>query len=141
MSSRPFYNQPQLFRAETNAEQLLHNRIDACDKAFQDSYQPGGLAVVSSAVMALENWILGEGVADEECLKELKRIDTEWNEKYEIIMQSYSKEVEEALTPDLVNQPRNAPPLKYYREKYIAMWSLCQRKKLLLKISNTADVD
>jgi len=124
------------FKADAHAEELIHARLEAVDKAMES----GDKFLIKYAVIALENWILGEGVGDPDCLHELERIEKEWATTYEKQLEANEALRAEAICPDLLQKPPNQPPLEYYRGKYIAMWSLCQRKKLLFRHSRTVEM-
>ena len=51
------------FKADAHAEELIHARLEAVDKAMES----GDKFLIKYAVIALENWILGEGVGDQDC--------------------------------------------------------------------------
>lgn len=117
------------FRADLHAEELIHERISACDKAFQE----GDLVAIKYSIIAWENWVLGEGLGDEACLLELKKIEEDWKKAYEAKLEIYKEESKGSLCPDVMDKPKTLQPLEFWRAKYITMWSVCQRKKMLFK--------
>jgi hypothetical protein len=126
--SKPFYV-VEKFRADVHAEELVHERISAIDRAFTI----GDKKLIKYAVISLENWVLAEGFGDEQGLKNLQEIDQRFNKTFEQEKEAFKKEKEEALIESVLNKPIFNPPLEYYREKYIELLSLCYRKGILMK--------
>lgn len=124
------------FRADLHAEELVHERISACDLAFAER----DIELIQGAVESFENWVLEEGFGDEPVLKELQRIEKEYDNKYKQKYIEYIEELDKALCPDVVLKPSLTPDIMYFRQKYIAFKSCCQRKKMLFRKSYTEQI-
>ncbi len=128
----PFIVQ-QTFRADLNAEELVHKRIAACNDAF--AY--GVLIDIKYNVLALENCLLGENVIDKKFVDDMQELEEAWEKRYEKKLEEFEKGCIGAVAPGLMKrkQPKHTPDFQHWRLKFIRLIDLCHQRNMWFKSS------
>ncbi len=129
---QPFIVQ-QTFRADLNAEELVHKRIAACNDAFAS----GILRDIKFNVLALENCLLGERVVNSEFIANGLDLEKAWEVRYKKKLEEFEKKCVGAVAPGLMKRkkPKHTPDFQHWRLKFILLIDLCHSKNMWFKTS------
>jgi hypothetical protein len=132
LPNQPFVIQ-QTFRADLNAEELVHKRIAACNNAFES----GIMNNIKFSVIALENCLLGASIVNKEFLNDLQELETAWESRYKKRLDAFKRKMQGCVAPQLMlrKKPKHEPDFQHWRLKFIRLIDLCHERNMWFKVS------
>lgn len=117
------------FRADLNAEELVHKRIAACNDAFAS----GILIDIKFHVLSLENCLLG--CANKQTIDDSLDLETAWESRYKKKIEIFEKKCIGAVAPGLMKRkkPRHEPDFQHWRQKFMILIELCHQHGMWFK--------
>lgn len=127
--------QAQPFKADLNAEQLIHDLISKCNLAFM----LGDLIAIKFCVLALQNCLMPsldpKNPNDKKFITDLQDLEKELDGRYKIKLEAHNKKMVGAVAPGLMklSAPSKEPDFQHWRLVFMRMLDLCHEKNMWLK--------
>ena len=135
----PYVIQSQPFKADLNAEQLIHDLISKCNFAFM----LGDLIAIKFTVLALQNCLMPslnqENPKDRQFLTDLLSLEDNLDKRYQEKLVEHEKRLIGCVAPGLMklNAPSKEPDFQHWRLVFMRMLDLCHEKNMWLKRNMT----
>lgn len=129
---QPYYPPPN-FRADLDAEQIVHRRIESC----LDAFDSGQLIRMKFSVLSLENCLMSSAVINEDIVLDLQELENGWETRYKNKIEIFEKKSIGAVAPGLMKRkkPKHEPDFQHWRMKFARLIQICEDKKMWFKIS------
>ena len=135
----PYVIQSQPFKADLNAEQIIHDQITKCNMAFM----LGDLIAIKFTVLALQNLLIPslnkENHKDQAFLNDLLGFEDDLDKRYQTKLAVHNERLIGCVAPGLMklNAPSKEPDFQHWRLVFMRMLDLCHEKNMWLKRNMT----